>query len=224
MQSRSALAATLATAASLFFAVPASADETPPQGLDDPPAHSSRTEVYPVPRPPLPVPEDHTLVPQLLLGGLTAIAVPVALAAALTAAKADTVPTAATIALVAPLALGGVVCAIGKHSPLYDGPCLAPIGGAMVVSLGTLGLVVLAESHRDPSSDVDLGPPLLLFAGWLIAEPAVAIACWRSFRKLRPGLPPPVGPTTALVMPGESRRGQARLPGERVVPLLALTF
>src|SRR4051794_5331321 len=54
MQTRSALAATLATAASLFFAVPASADETPPEGLDDPPAHSSRTEVYPVPRPPLP--------------------------------------------------------------------------------------------------------------------------------------------------------------------------
>jgi hypothetical protein len=199
----------------------AAADELTPPGSGGLPVPSSSMPVYP-PGPRSTVPDDGTLVRQLLLGEAAALAAPAILAFALGAAKADTAPTVATIALVTPLAVGGVVCAIGKHGGVYQGSCLAPIGGAMVASLTTVGLVVLAERNRDPNSDVDLGPAMLLFAGWLIAEPALAVVGWRVFRTVRPA--PAPDPRTALAMPDEPRRGLARLPGERTVPILSFAF
>jgi hypothetical protein len=207
--------------AAAFLPGRASANELTPPVPGGLPAPSSSMHLYP-PGPRPTVPDDGTFWRQILVGEAAAIAAPAVLVVALGAAKADTVPTVATIALGTPLAVGGVVCAIGKHSAVYEGSCLAPIGGAMVASLATVGLVALAERRRDPDSDVGLGPAMLLFAGWLIAEPALAIAGWRVFRTVRPA--PAPDPRTALAVPDQPRRGLVRLSGERTVTLLSFAF
>jgi hypothetical protein len=201
------------------------ADELP-AAPDDPPAHSSGPAPYLPTRPLPPGPDDGTLAPQALVAGLAAVAVPVGLLLFLEGTRVDTAPAVATIALASPLVVGGLVCAIGKSSSMYDGSCLAPLGplgGAFLASAASVGLFALIQSGRDPNSDVDLSP-VVLIAGWMVAEPILAVVGWRSYRKLRPVPPPAPGPATALALPTDPRRGLARLPGEQTLPLLSLSF
>jgi hypothetical protein len=228
-RARSTTAITLAAIASL---VSAAAWADPPGSAakpDDPPPHSAAPAPLPppIPRPvdPIQKTESGVVLTQILVGELVAVTVPLGVLFALAGSGADGPSIAGIIFTTTPLALGAAICGVGKRSPYYDASCLAPMGGAMVGSLATLGLVLWSDySARQRDSDVDLGTPFFAIMGFAVLQPALAITSWQIFKHRRvlapgPPLPPPVG-----VLPPEPRRGLMHVVGETTLPLVSMRF
>ena len=142
-------------------------------------------------------------------------------------------PANVAVAAVAPVAVGSMVCWIGSNSTYYDGGCLAPILGAYVGAFTVIPAALLGASLVDPDRQDQAG----FWAGlagavlaWVIVQPLASTISWRIWKKPRAAsaprvtlVPPLSSPRrSSLIAPEQARRQRA--PGERTVPLFALSF
>lgn len=216
----------------------AHADEPKP---DDPPPHVERPPMPtpramyqphrdPPPPPPPPPPtgiEPSIVVTQALLAGA------ISLVAATQMFPDPLSETNLVIMGLTPLAVGGVVCAVGSGSERVEGSCLSSLAGAYLGAGAAVGLFYLgyALDRASDDNDSDVHIPIFTFffaAAGVVIQPVAAMGAWHGFSHKRPGAPvlnpAPLPPPPRSAFAPERRRGLALAPGQVTVPLLSLGF
>ena len=192
--------------AAAAVAVPARADEPPPH----------------VPSAPEPPPEPGIVVGQLAAG----VATPVALI--FLGAVGGPGPLVVLL-LSTPLAVGGVVCGIGRASDYYTGGCGASILGAFLGALTVIPAAVIADRlhWNDGGGEVfaDSRQLLLMATAWFIVQPVAATFAWHLGKSPLSGMAlQPALAARPTLFPAERSNVSGRARGEVTVPLLSIAF